>query len=397
MGLLLLLQACPTNPASIQKKTSEKNSDSLSKLPKTQSSAPRIKRRWSDVHTHLSPYTIETFVKVMDDNAIARAVNMSGGATSERRSQTLQATQGVEDRIFHFMNVDWRGVDETDFGEKAAAQLREAVMEQGFSGLKISKALGLGVKLKDGSLLKIDDRRLDPLWKEAGKLGVIVAIHTSDPKAFFEEITKDNERYAELSIAPSWSFYGDAFPSREALLNARNRVIERHPQTTFMALHFANNPEDLDAVAGWLRTYPNLIVDVAARLAEIGRHDPAAVKKVFEEFQDRILFATDIQVGVQPYQGNLYLRVTLGSVSKTPPKIEDIIPFYQKHAAFFETDKADLVHPIPIQGEWNIHGIGLGEKIQEKVYLQNGEKYIFAPSLARRIAVHVAGKANTTP
>ncbi len=335
---------------------------------------------------------MKTFVDVMNTNGVHRTVNMSGGSTPKRQAATLKASAPYHGRIANFANVDWSNIDDPSFGKVAASQLRDAV-NAGFTGLKISKALGLGIKLADGSYLKIDDPRLDLLWKEAGELGVVVAIHTADPKAFFEPISKENERYAELSIAPSWSFHGDEFPSRKALLDARNRVVKKHPKTTFMLLHFANNPEDIDDVRQVLETYPNVIVDVAARLAEIGRHDPKKVRKLFNDFQDRILFATDLQVGVQVHRDELYLRVTLGSVSEKPPTLSDVAAFYELHAEFFETENRLIEHPIPIQGDWKIRSIGLSDAVKSKLYYENGEKYIFGPWLGRSAAEDVLRRA----
>lgn len=384
---VLIFGCTKTAPSPEQANTQKTKSKVAEKTAEEKTS-----RVWNDVHTHLSPYTMKTFVDVMNTNGVNRTVNMSGGSSPKRRAATLDASSPFPGRIANFMNVDWSNVDDADFGKNTASHLRDAVNE-GFTGLKISKALGLGVKLADGSYLKIDDPRLDLLWEEAGKLGVVVAIHTADPKAFFEPISKENERYAELSIAPSWSFHGDEFPSRKALLDARNRVVKKHPRTTFMLLHFANNPEDIDDVRRVLETYPNVIVDVAARLAEIGRHDPLKVRKLFNDFQDRILFATDLQVGVQVHRDELYLRVTLGSVSKKPPTLDDVEAFYDLHALFFETENKLIEHPIPIQGDWKIRSIGLSEKVKRKLYYENSERYIFAPWLGRGLAQRVTIKA----
>src|SRR5438045_8129841 len=100
---------------------------------------------------------------------------------------------------------------------------------RGGRGLKLLKDLGLGVRDKTGSLIKVDDPRLDPVWEECGRLGIPVFIHTADPEAFFHPIDAVNERYEELNEHPDWSFYGPQFPTMEALLEARNRVFARHP------------------------------------------------------------------------------------------------------------------------------------------------------------------------
>ena len=70
---------------------------------------------------------------------------------------------------------------------------------------------------------------------------------------------------------PSWSFYGPQFPSKQTLHDQRNHIVEKHPHTTFIALHVANWPENLDAVSSWLDKYPNMYVEFGARQAELGR------------------------------------------------------------------------------------------------------------------------------
>jgi predicted TIM-barrel fold metal-dependent hydrolase len=82
------------------------------------------------------------------------------------------------------------------------------------------------------------------------------------------------------------------FPSNAELIAARNRVIARHPNTQFVTLHVGNFSEDLQNVNENLDRFPNMSVDIAARVGELGRQ-PATCRKFFEKDQDRILFATD--------------------------------------------------------------------------------------------------------
>ena len=93
--------------------------------------------------------------------------------------------------------------------------------------------------------MKIDDPRFDPMWDTCGQLNMPVAIHVSDPVAFFLPTDRFNERYEELSNHPDWSFHGGDFPSNAELLEARNRVFARHPKTRFIVLHVGNFAENL--------------------------------------------------------------------------------------------------------------------------------------------------------
>ncbi|MBA2663767.1 MAG: amidohydrolase family protein [Bradymonadaceae bacterium] len=349
-------------------------------------------RRAHDVHAHLSPLSYPVATQFMDESGLQRVVNMSGGNGREYILQNLAAADQAGQRIALFYNLDWSGIDEPGFGQERAQEFTWAIA-QGYGGLKISKALGLGVKTADGKLLAVDDERLDPIWQTAGKHGVVVGIHTSDPKAFFEKPGPQNERHKELSHAPSWSFYGPDFPSRNELLAARDRMIARNPGTTFLLLHFANNPEDIEYVDALLKKHPNLVIDVAARLGEFGRHEASRVRKFFVDHQDRILFATDIMLTVQPYKGQMAYSLTLGSISEKRPTLDDIKPFYDLHWKYFESSEAAIDHPVPIQGDWQVHPLALEADVLDKLYFKNAERIIFAPWLARRAASTVGQTA----
>ena len=54
----------------------------------------------------------------------------------------------------------------------------------------------------------------------------------------------------------------------------------------------ANYPENLKVVGEWLDKYPNLYVEPASRIGELGRQ-PYTARKFFIKYADRILFGTD--------------------------------------------------------------------------------------------------------
>ena len=304
----------------------------------------------------------------MDRSGIAVIANLSGGNFSGGLAGAVRLAERLRGRVVNFYNVDWEGVDEPWWGVREAAGLEQAVRRFGYRGLKVSKALGLAVRDPSGVLVDVDDPRLDPLWAKAGELGVPVAIHTGDPKAFWLPPTPDNERYEELGVHPGWSFYDKPVPSREALLAARDRVLDRHPLTTFICVHFGNNPEDLDYVEALLERYPNAVVDIAARIPEIGRHPPERVRALFVRFSRRILFGTDIGI----YTGGLML----GSTGNEEPTEDDAARFYATHWRFLETRDRAFAHPTPVQGKWTIDGIGLPEAVLERIYRGNAAQLL---------------------
>lgn len=329
-----------------------------------------------DVHAHIHPSGRERLARIMADSGLALVVNLSGGSTgpaieaSVALSRRLAPPPGSAARIavVHFYDPYWPARNSEGFGATEAARLEAAVKQVGFRGLKIDKSLGLYLTDAEGKRIPVDWPELDPLWQKAGELGVPVAIHTGDPKAFWQPVTPDNERYAELSVHPSWSFAGPEWPSRETLLAERERVIARHPDTTFLCVHFGNDPEDLDYVSHLLDTYPNVVIDTAARLAEIGRHPPEQVRAFFVKYQDRILFGTDLGVSDD--------SLMLGSNGAVPPTMDDVAPFYAAHFRFFEGKERAIPHPSPIQGDWTIDAIDLPDPVLDKLYRGNAERIL---------------------
>lgn len=346
---------------------------------------PRTRARFPgvDVHTHFrhrlhhSPEALEDFVRLMDRHNLAVCVSLDGQLGDALEDHKRYLWTKHRDRFVIFANLDWRGggdladpatwdMHRPDFARRMAQQLAQA-KQQGASGLKIFKQFGLELKNPDGSLVKIDDPRWDPIWQACGELGFPVLIHTADPAAFFLPIDETNERWEELHRRPNWSFHGAGFPSREELLAARNRVIERHPQTIFIGAHVANNAEDLQAVGEWLDRYPNLVVDFASRISELGRQ-PYTARKFFLKYADRILFSTD---GPWPETRiSLYWRFL--------ETFDEYFPYSEKE--------------FPPQGFWNIYGIGLPDEVLKKVYHENAARII--PGVKERLEKYQAQGTN---
>jgi len=306
----------------------------------------RAQRRIIDLHQHIGGTTqhLARAVRIMDAVGIGLAVNLSGATVTPGRDgapSEFERIQRLSDALFpgrflQYFSLDYAGWDAPDFAERAARQVEEA-HRLGAAGLKEFKRLGLFLRDGQGKLIKVDDPKLDPVWKRCGELGMPVSIHVADPKAFWLPYNERNERWKELKDHPSW-WFGDTnkYPSFEELLAALNRVIERHPKTTFVCVHFANNAEDLEWVDRSLSQYPNMMADLAARIPELGRHDPARVRQLFTKHQDRIFFATDFQV---------YNRMILGSSGPEPPPSEaDAEVFFAKEWRWLETKDNDWEH-----------------------------------------------------
>jgi predicted TIM-barrel fold metal-dependent hydrolase len=331
-----------------------------------ESSVPRSKYPVIDFHTHLGwgngklILPPKELLAVMDRRNIARMVHLTGGYGDALRA-SVQALAAHPDRFTVFTQPWFEKVAEPNYGKFQADQIAQA-HKAGARGLKVLKSLGLVVReqFKAGPLITVDDKRFDAMWEACGALQMPVAIHTSDPEAFFTPIDRFNERFEELNAHPDWSFHGKDFPSDRELQEARFRVVARHPKTTFVVLHVGNS-ENLAYVAENLRKYRNMYVEFGARIGELGRQ-PRTSRKFFEEFQDQILFGTDAVPN-----GHEYPQQVFGD------------ELYQIYYRFLETeDKYFDYAPakVPPQGRWRIYGIGLPDRILEKVYNGNAKRVL---------------------
>ncbi len=174
-----------------------------------------------------------------------------------RLEETIRRYQKPHpERFLVFVEPWWSRVNEPGYSQFQADELVRA-RRAGAYGLKVLKTLGLYLRegITTGPLLKVDDRRFDLMWEACGSLKMPVAIHVSDPEAFFLPIDRFNERFEELNNHPDWSFHGRDFPSNAELLEARNRMFARHPRTQFIVLHVGNNAEACRSQVGKLRAF----------------------------------------------------------------------------------------------------------------------------------------------
>jgi predicted TIM-barrel fold metal-dependent hydrolase len=299
-----------------------------------------------DAHNHLDSMAPKEVLGIMDRCGIERVVNITM-KTGEAGLESLQRFHSAApERFATIAWMDWSGIGKDEFWDHLTDPF-ERMVEHGACGLKLWKDLGLSVRTSDGKLLRIDDERLAPLFEKAAELNVPVMFHTADPDAFFHPIDRFNERYEELAAHPDWAF-DKAEMAKPDLLAQRNRVFARHPETSFIGAHLGESGENLAAVSEMLDAYPNVCVDMSARVAELGRQ-PYRAREFFLRYSNRILFGSDLL----PNDA-----------------------MYRLHYRFFETFDEYFDYPSHAsrQGRWQIYGIGLPKDVLVQIYRTNAER-----------------------
>lgn len=304
----------------------------------------RAKFPFIDVHNHqwdMPSGDLSVLVRDMDSLNMTVMVNLSGGSGDNIVRAARNIKEHYPQRFIVFANIEFKGIGENGWSEKAVNQLEKDV-RNGANGLKIFKNLGFSVKDDEGKRVPVDDPRLDPIWKKCGELKIPVLIHTADPKSFWDEVDEHNERWMEIVTHPNRKRGADNPAPWDQLIEEQHHIFRKHPGTTFIAAHFGWYANDLARLASLLEELPNVVVEFGAVIAELGRQ-PQMARQFFTKYQDRILFGKDSWV---PDEYKTYFRVL--------ETADEYFPYHKKYHAF-----------------WRMYGLALPDDILKKVYYKN--------------------------
>jgi predicted TIM-barrel fold metal-dependent hydrolase len=309
----------------------------------------RAKFPFIDIHSHqwrMGQKDLNKLAAEMDGLNMGLMVNLSGGSGKSivDANENIKANQ--PNRFIVFANVSFSNVGEKDWGKIAASQL-ERDFKAGAKGLKIFKSLGFSVEDIDGNRVAVDDPRLDPIWAKCGELGIPVLIHTADPKPFWEPFDANNERWLELKTHPNRKREANQPVPWETLIQEQHNVFKKHKNTIFIAAHMAWYGNDLAHLGELLDAMPNMMVEIGAVIAELGRQ-PKFANAFLTKYQDRVLFGKD---AYNPDEYPTYFRVLETE--------DEYFPYYKKYHAF-----------------WSMYGLGLSDDVLKKIYYKNALRIV---------------------
>jgi hypothetical protein len=304
----------------------------------------RAKFPFIDVHNHQFDMPVKDLSKLvneMDSLNMAFMVNLSGFRGLYLRKSLENIEENAPTRFGLFLNIDFETIDDDDFAEKQVALIDSAVAA-GVIGLKVYKSLGLTDTDKEGNRIQVNDPRLAPIWEACGAHNIPVLIHTGEPASFWKPKDKYNERWLELRQKPGRYRDPATNPSFEEVMAEQHAIFENHPNTTFINAHLGWMGSDLDQLGKHLDQYPNVMTEIGAVLAELGRQ-PKRAYQFFVAYQDRILFGKDSYKVSEYYT---YFRVLETE--------DEYFEYYRKRHA-----------------HWRMYGLGLPDTILQKVYYKN--------------------------
>jgi predicted TIM-barrel fold metal-dependent hydrolase len=312
-----------------------------------------------DVHSHQWKMPVMDFTNLiaeMDSLNMGYMINLSGsGFATFAGNQNLMdisltesleniKKQGVSNRFGVFVNIDFNKIDDPDFGTNNVEIIKDAV-KQGVIGLKVYKNLGLNLKDNSGERVRVDDKRLNPIWEICGELNIPVLIHSGEPSPFFDPIDKHNERWLHARQKPQSFRNSDEYPSFDEVMQEQYNMFKNNPNTIFINAHLGWYGNDLDKMSAQLDDLTNVYTEIGAVIAELGRQ-PIRARRFFIEHQDRVLFGKDTY---KKSEFDVYFRILETS--------DEYFDYYRKRHA-----------------HWKMYGLNLPDSILKKLYYKNARK-----------------------
>ncbi len=255
----------------------------------------------SDAHFHYNVFD-DAILKYADSiNMHLLSINVDAGKLSVKKqleiASSLKKTHPDKMDFLGSFTVDEYGSD--SFAEGIIRQIDNS-MNAGAKGIKIWKNVGMVLQDEKGKYIMADDPVFDPVFAYLEKNGIPMTAHLGEPRNCwlpYEEITMggDLSYYKEH---PQYHMYQHPeAPTYDEQIIARDHILDKYPQLKLVGAHIGSLEWNLDEIAHRFNKYPELLIDLSARIGHVQLQAIANKDKVrdfFIKYQDRILYGSDV-------------------------------------------------------------------------------------------------------
>jgi predicted TIM-barrel fold metal-dependent hydrolase len=291
-------------------------------------------------------------------------------------SLSLQASvahrlQAADPRRFHFATTfSMHGFGGEPWTRDTIERI-DAELRQGALAVKVWKNIGMVERDSAGQLIMLDDPRFDGVMRHLEERNIPLIAHQAEPKNCWlplEDMTTENDR-SYFREHPEYHMYlHPEQPSYESLIAARDRFVARHPSLRFVGAHLGSLEWSVEVLAQFLDRYPNVSVDLAARMTQVqyqSKSDYEKVRRFFIKYQDRILYGSDLTENPP----------TASERAQNPPI--DLAQFPKEADEFWRSDWDYLAtnkvqHIDAIQSD--VKGLALPRRVVDKIYYRNARR-----------------------
>ncbi len=257
-----------------------------------------------DAHCHLNTYLPDFALQAKKDHFRLVSLNLDD-VNEPPPMEELQRFALAQQRLFpgivHYATTfSVRHFSDRGWAEEAIRYLKQS-FDSGAVAVKIYKVIGMTLKDSDGKMVMIDDPRFEPVLRFIENCHIPVVGHLGEPKNCWlpvDSMTVAGDK-SYYSANPEYHMYlHPGLPSYAAQIAARDRMVAAHPGLTFIGAHLGSLEWSVDELAGRLDAYPNMAVDMAARITHLqyqAMHNRRKVRDFIIKYQDRLLYATDME------------------------------------------------------------------------------------------------------
>lgn len=346
---ILLLQSCAEQKAPGE---AYYNTDDYAKVEKY------------DVHVHINTYD-PYFIHFAQQNNF-KLLSLNVGAPDyptlpQQQHYTLSHLKNFKGNFAYATSFDINGFEDSSWQQKTLDYLK-ASFDSGAIGVKVWKNIGMEYKTKAGKFVMADDPRLDTVFDFIEKNNITLVGHLGEPKNCWlplDKMTVKNDKDYFKKHPEYHMFLHPEYPSYEDQVNARDHLLEKHPNLRFDGAHLGSLEWSVDELAKRLDKFPKMAVDMAARIPHLEYQaikDHKKVRDFFIKYQDRLLYATDLVIDE--------------GIDTTAAK-KEAQDVWQSHWKFFTSDK---LMDAPELTE-KFRGLHLPKEVINKIYRENAQKW----------------------
>lgn len=323
---------------------------------------PRVEKIDAHVHINTTDTLMLSLARQNNFRLISLNVDAPGYPTLPEQMNVASQHARNFPRILSFAtSFDMTGFDEPAW-QQSVLQYLDSSFNNGAIGVKVWKNIGMQLKDKSGGFIMIDHPRFDTIFNFIASKDKTLVGHIGEPKNCWlplDSMTVKNDK-EYFSNHPQYHMYQHPeFPSYDDQVNARDNVLRKHPDLRFMGAHLGSLEWSVDALAARLDSFPNMAVDMAARISHLqyqAKTDRKKVIEFFEKYQDRLIYATDLVYNTD---------------SKADDFTQKCTDTWKNHWKFLTTD--ELMQAPEVEGSFQ--ALHLPRTIIDKIYRINAGKW----------------------
>lgn len=317
----------------------------------------------TDVHLHINTLNPEIMNFTQQYKFRIVSPNVDTGSDIEEQLQTASKLKKIWPGQFTFLGTF--SVDEygSPAFQKNIISRIEYCLNEGASGIKIWK--NIGMTLKDGSdkYVMVDDTNFDQVFKHIEDNNIPLMGHLGEPRNCWLPLSEmtDSSNYRYYKANPQYHMYlHPEAPSYDDQIEARDNLLKKFPELIFTGAHIGSLEWSVDEMAWRMDLFPKMNIDLSARVAHLQYQsikDHTKVKDFILKYQDRIMYGTDITINESPSYDAVLKR---------------LLDRWQSNWVYFATDSTQNIKDI----SQPVKGLKLPKEVIDKIYFTNAT-YLF--------------------